>query len=92
MICLGGVSSIYKRLSVSNCVEIDNYNPHTTPSTIWYTDCNNLYGFIMMKRLPHRGIVWITEEEIDNLDPLLYDEESDYGYILEVLKFISSNY
>ena len=46
----------------------------------------------MMKRLPHRGIVWITEEEIDNLDPLLYDEESDYGYILEVLKFISSNY
>lgn len=38
----------------------------------------------MMKRLPQKGIVWMTEEEVCELDPLTYKEDSDIGFILEV--------
>lgn len=64
---------------------MSDYNLEVRPSTIWYTDCNNLYGFVMMKRLPQKGIVWMTGEEICNFDPLAYDEDSEIGYILEVI-------
>lgn len=80
----GGVSTIYKREASANCIQMGSYNSKIRPSTIWYTDCNNLYGFIMMKRLPQKGIVWMTEEEVCELDPLTYKEDSDIGFILEV--------
>ena len=50
-----------------------------------YLDANNLYGWAMCKKLPVDGFKWLddlsvfTENVIKN-----YNENSDYGSILEV--------
>ena len=52
-----------------------------------YLDANNLYGWAMCKKLPVDGFKWLddlsvfTENVIKN-----YNENSDYGSILEVDK------
>ena len=51
---------------------------------MFFLDCNSLYGHIMTKSLPHRDFTWMSETELDEIHPLLYDESSKYGYVLEV--------
>ena len=43
----GGCSTIFKRLATANNTKLKNYDPRIEDSTIFYTDCNNLYGFVL---------------------------------------------
>lgn len=38
----------------------------------------------MQKPLPQKSFSWMTPDELDDIHPLLYNENSQYGYILEV--------
>jgi len=38
----------------------------------------------MSERLPVRDFKWMTDEEIDSLDLLNYNEDTDFGCVLEV--------
>jgi hypothetical protein len=51
---------------------------------ISFSDANNLYGYAMSKKLPHNQFRWMSEHELKCLDPLQYQESSQYGMILEV--------
>ena len=51
------------------------------------SDCNNLYGYAMCKKLPQKDFIWLTEMELTNLDILNYNESSDIGYVLEVILY-----
>ena len=47
-------------------------------------DANNLYGWAMSQPLPASGFVWLTEDEITDLDILNIADDASEGYILEV--------
>ena len=50
-----------------------------------FQDCNNLYGYAMMMKLPHSDFRWLSEQEIESFDIEGFDVNSDYGVVLEVL-------
>ena len=62
-----------------------NYNKNIPSAYLEYSDANDLYGWAMCKKLPVDNFRWVedldkyTEDFIKN-----YDENSDYGSILEV--------
>lgn len=39
----------------------------------------------MGKKLPHREFHWINQSELEKIDILNYDENSDFGTVLEVM-------
>ena len=41
----------------------------------------------MMKKLPQKNFQWLTKDDIDSLDPLAYEDSSDYGTVVEVIVF-----
>ena len=43
----------------------------------------------MSRKLPHSQLNWISKNELETLDPLDYNEKSDYGYVLEVKIYIN---
>ena len=66
-----------------------NYNNNEESSYIQYLDANNLYDWVMSKKLPVSGFKWIdnneTAEPVRNEDFIKnYDENNDKGYIFEV--------
>ena len=76
----GGLCQTTHRYAVANNKYMKYYDK-TKPSTyLHYLDSNNLYGWAMCKKLPigdfHKDI---TEDFIKK-----YDENGDYGYLLEV--------
>ena len=51
-----------------------------------YLDANNLYGRTMSQKLPINGFEWLEElSEFDERFRKNYDENSNKGYILEVV-------
>ena len=73
----GGISMISNRYAESNNPYMgDLYNPNKETSYTMYYDANNLYGFIMMNKLPYKGFEWMTVEELDNW--------KQYSCVLEV--------
>ena len=40
----------------------------------------------MCSKLPHNDFVWLTRTDVCEFNPLEYDDKSDYGYVLEVIK------
>ena len=49
--------------------------------TIWYIDANNLYGYAMMQKLPHKDFEFITTTT--TLDVILNTpDDSDHGYYI----------
>jgi len=52
----GGISIISKRYARANNKYMgEAYNPNQSSKFVSYTDCNNLYGYSMSKKLPtHR--------------------------------------
>ena len=61
-----------------------NYNKNVISTYLQHLDANNLYGWTMCKKLPVGEFAWVypkyyTEDLIKN-----YDENDDYGAILEV--------
>ena len=64
----GGISNVSHRYAEANNIYMgDLYNPEKEKSHICYFDANNLYGLIMMQKLPYKGFTWMTEEELDYL-------------------------
>ena len=73
----GGISMISTRYAEANNPYMkDLYDPEKENSYIMYYDANNLYGFIMIKKIPYGGFQWMKEEELDNW--------RDYSCVLEV--------
>ena len=73
----GGISMISTRYAEANNPYMkDLYDPEKENSYIMYYDANNLYGFIMMGKIPYGGFQWMEEEELNNW--------RDYSCVLEV--------
>ena len=73
----GGISMISTRYAEANNPYMkDLYDPEKENSYIMYFDANNLYGFIMMGKIPYGGFQWMEEEELNNW--------RDYSCVLEV--------
>jgi hypothetical protein len=49
-----------------------------------YLDATNLYGHSMSDYLPQKDFIWLTNNEIENLDILDISDTADTGFILEV--------
>ena len=89
----GGICHSIHRYAKANNKYMKNYNNNEESSYIQYLDANNLYGWVMSKKLPVNGFKWIdnnetaepsakhviNEEFIKN-----YNESDNKGYILEV--------
>ena len=64
----GGISMISNRYAESNNPYMgDLYNPEKETSYTIYYDSNNLYGFVMMGKLPYKDFKWIDKEKLDYL-------------------------
>lgn len=61
---------------------ISVYNQKTNRTL--FTDCNNLYGYCMQMKLPHREFQWMSTKQLDELDVLSFDDAGDYSAVLEV--------
>ena len=81
----GGICQSTHRYAEANNRYMKNYSENVPSSYLEYLDANNLYGWAMCKKLPIDNFRWTedldmyTENFIKN-----YDENSDYGCVLEV--------
>ena len=81
----GGISMISTRYAESNNPYMgDLYNPEKENSYTMYFDANNLYGGIMMNKLPYGGFQWMTKEEMDNWKNIPCVLEVDLEYPKEL--------
>ena len=62
---------------------INNYDKRIT-SYLQYLDANNLYGWTMCKKLPYAEFNWVDPDAYDEDMIKYYDDNDDYGAILEV--------
>ena len=80
----GSISQAIYKYAKANNKFMKNYDENILSSFLMYLDANNLYGWAMYKKLPVGEFEWVhpesyTEDCIKN-----YDENGDYGAILEV--------
>ena len=62
-----------------------NYGKKKESSFLMYVDANNLYGWVINKKLPVDSFKWVHDLTMFTEDFLKgYDEESDIGYLLLV--------
>ena len=81
----GGISNVSNRYAEANNIYMgDLYNPKKENSHIVYFDANNLYGFIMMQKLPYKGFKWMTEKELENWKEIPCAIEVDLEYPKEL--------
>ena len=80
----GGMCNAIHRYAKANNKYMKNYNKNVESSFIEYLDANNLYGWAMSKKLPVGEFEWINPEDYTEDIIKRYDENDDYGAILEV--------
>ena len=80
----GGICHSIHRYTKVNNKYMKNYNNNQESSYIQYLDANNLYGWVMSKKLPVNGFKWLDSDKINEDFIKNYDENNDKGYILEV--------
>ena len=85
----GGICHSIHRYAKANNKYIKTYNNNEESSYIQYLDANNLYGWVMSKKLPVNGFKWIDNNEtarpVINEDFIKnYDENNDKGYTFVV--------
>ncbi|KAJ8978158.1 hypothetical protein NQ317_016861 [Molorchus minor] len=78
----GGISQCSERKHIANNQFLPNYNPDEPTSFITYLDATNLYGHSMSQALPTGGFMWLSQEEIDNLDITSISDNSNEGYYI----------
>ena len=77
----GMTQTTCKKVEANNKYMGSDYDKNKASSYINYLDANNLYGLIMIQKLPYRSLKWddkITEDDIINYD------NGRTGFILEV--------
>lgn len=80
----GGVSSCVCRKSIANNLFLQDYDPSQPTKYIMYLDATNLYGYAMSQYLPQKDFVWLSNQEIENLNIMNISDTSTKGYVLEV--------
>ena len=89
----GGICHSIHRYTKANNQYMKNYNDSEESSYIQYLDVNNLYGWVMSKKLPVIGFKWIDNNEtvelsakhVINEDFIKnYSENDNKRYIFEV--------
>ena len=80
----GGISMISNRYLKANNPYLPDFDPHLPTSYIIYLDANNLYGSVMIQRLPVGEFEWMTEEQIKHFKVDDIPDDADYGYALQV--------
>ena len=93
-----GICHSIHRYAKANNKYMKNYNNNEESSYVQYLDANNLYGWVMSKKLPVNGFKWLDNDETAELSSLErsakhvineefiknYNENDKKGYILEV--------
>ena len=80
----GGICHSIHRFAKANNKYMENYDENKESSYIQYLDANNLYGWVMSKKLPVKGFKWIDNKEINKEFIKNYNENDNKGYIFEV--------
>ena len=81
----GGICIAVHKYAKANNKFMKNYDSAKESTYLMYVDANNLYVYVMSKKLPVDNFKWehnltiFTEDFIKN-----YDEECDIGYLLVV--------
>ena len=79
----GGICHSIQRYAKANNKYMKCYNNKEESFYIQYLDANNLYGWVMSKKLPTNGFKWIDNNEINEEFIKNYNENDIKGYILE---------
>ena len=83
----GGICHSIHRYAKANNKYMKNYNNNEESSYIQYLDANNLYGWVMYKKLPVNGFRWLDSDKINEINEEFiknYNENDNKGYIFEV--------
>ena len=80
----GGISMITHRFAQANNQYLKDHNPEQSSSYIIYKDANNLYGLAMIQSLPVSDFKWMSEKDIESLDVMSVEDDTDIGCFLEV--------
>ena len=80
----GGMCQTIQRYAEANNKYMKNYNKNKPSSYLMYLDANNLYGWAMCKKLPINEFEWIHPEDYTEDTIKIYDNNDEYGAILEV--------
>ena len=83
----GGICNSIHRYAKANNKYMKNYNNNEESSYIQYLDANNLYGWVMSKKLPVNGFRWLDSDKINEINEEFiknYNENDNKGYIFEV--------
>lgn len=82
----GGVSTCTGRKSIANNPFLENFNSLEPTKYIIYLDATNLYGYAMSQYLPQKDFVWLSQEEITDIEKVIKDisDTAETGYVLEV--------
>ena len=84
----GEICHSIQRYAKANNKYLKSYNNNEESSYIQYLDANNLYGWVMSKKLPTNGFKWLDTSENSNKINVEfiknYNENDNKGYILEV--------
>ena len=83
----GGICHSIHRYTKVNNKYMKNYNKDEESSYIQYVDANNLYGWVMSKKLPVNGFRWLDSDEINETNEEFkknYNENDNKGYVFEV--------
>lgn len=80
----GGLAQCSLRHAKANNKYMPNYDESLPSSYLIYLDCNNLYGYAMMQKMPMSDFRFLSDDEIKNLDVLSIPDDAEFGCILEV--------
>ena len=81
----GGICNKVHSYAEVNNKYMKNYDKNKKSSFLMYVDANNLYGWVMSKKLPVDRFKWVDDLSMFTEDFIKsYDEEGDVGYLLVV--------
>ena len=81
----GGMCQATYRYAKANNKYMKNYDKNKESTFLVYGDANNLYEWLMCKKLPVDNFKWVDDLSIFTEDFIKnYDEESDIGYLFVV--------
>ena len=81
----GGICQAIHHYETTKNKYMKNYNKNLISAFLQYSDANNLHGWGMCKKLPIGEFRWANKLSIYKEQAIkMYDENSDYGAILEV--------